>query len=415
MAYPNIFAGKDIRMQFPPLEDWQRPVMTDIRNSERDIYVVKAKRQVGKSILAEVAVLFKAMSKPGSISVIVEPTLSQGRRVFKQLIKSIGGDSSDVIKSANATLLEIEFINGSSVLFKAAEQRENLRGLTVSGILVIDEGAFIDEDIYEILYPCVDANLAPILIISTPLFSSGEFWRRYQEGLTDNPVIKSYDWSKFDTSKYLSKEKLEYYRERLSPLRFRSEYLGEFILEGSYVFGNIDSSIGEFSTEEPVFGGLDWGNGGENDYSVLTLLDKDGNIVSIHAVNNLSPTQQIEYFSDIINSLHLKTVQVELNSIGTVYRDMLQGRVGTFIQGFNTTNESKRRIIEQLITAVQNNKIIIPADEELLKELRLFNIEKTKTGYTYNGRGAHDDYVMALAFAYDAYLNNYGNFSIGFA
>ena len=94
---------------------------------------------------------------------------------------------------------------------------------------------------------------------------------------------------------------------------------------------------------------------------------------------------------------------------------MLQGRVGTYVQGFNTTNESKRRIIEQLITAVQNNKIIIPADEELLKELRMFNIEKTKTGYTYNGHGAHDDYIMALAFAYDAYLNNYGNFSIEFA
>ena len=404
-------------VKFPKLEEWQQPVFDDLKAGFWDIQVIKAKRQVGKSILAEVCVLYKSFNNPDSISVIIEPTLSQGRRVFKQIIKSVGGDTSPVIKSANATLLEIEFQNGSQILLRSAEQKENLRGLTVkNGILVIDEGAFIQDDIYEILYPLVDANKCPILIISTPLFMSGEFYDKYMEGIAGAGIVKSYDWSTYDTSKYLSEEKLEYYRERLSPLRFKSEYEGEFIAEGSYVMGDIMGVVGGYSSSQPQFGGLDWGNGGENDFSVLVLLDENAKVTAIHAKNNLSPTNQIDYFSGIINNLNLRCVQVELNSIGTVYYDMLQQKVNTYIQGFNTTNDSKRRIIEQLITAIQNKWIEIPNDPELIRELQHYNVEKTKTGYTYNGAdGVHDDYVLALAFAYDAYLNVGGGFTITFA
>lgn len=406
------------KVKFPKLEEWQEPVFEDFKAKLFDIQCIKAKRQVGKSILAEVCVLYMACNNNDSISAIIEPTLSQSRRVYKQILKSIGGDSSPIVKTANSTLLEIEFTNGSQIILRSAEQKENLRGLTIkSGVLVIDEAAFIQEDIFEILYPTVDANRCPILIISTPLFMSGEFYEKYIEGTGGrSTIVKSYNWSEYDTSKYLSEEKLEYYRNHLSPLRFRSEYEGEFIAEGSYIFGSINEIISEFSTSKPLYGGLDWGNGGENDFTVLIFLDEQARVTAIHSKNNLSPTLQIEYFAEIINRDTPKGVQVELNSIGTVYYDMLQGKTSTYIQGFNTDNSSKRRIIEQLIMAVQKHEIEIPNDPELIRELQHYNMEKTKTGYTYNGAdGVHDDYVMALALAYDAYLNSIGGFSISFA
>lgn len=404
------------KVKLPRLEEWQQPVFDDFKDGLFPIQCIKAKRQVGKSIIAEVCVLYKSFDKDGSISVIVEPTLSQSRRVFKQILKAIGGETSPIIKSANATLLEIEFNNGSSIILRSAEQKENLRGLTVTGVLVIDEAAFIQDDIFEILYPIVDANSSPVIIISTPLFLSGEFYEKYIEGIGGySSIVKSYNWSEYDTSKYLPKEKLEYYRSHLSPLRFKSEYEGEFIEQGSYVMGDVMSVVGDYEPGVPLYGGLDWGNGGENDYSVLILIDANGKISSIHAKNNLSPTSQIDYFSSVINGLNLRCVEVEMNSIGTVYKDMLQQRTSTYIHEFVTSNESKRRIIEQLITAIQNKLIEIPNDPELIRELQHYNVEKTKTGYTYNGVGAHDDYVMALAFAYDAYLNIGGGFTITFA
>ena len=402
-------------VKFPKLEEWQQPVFNDFTAATYSTQTIVAKRQVGKSILAEVCALYKAFNKKGSISVIVEPTLSQGRRVYKQILKCIGGESSPVIKSANATLLEIEFENGSCIWFKSADQKENLRGLTVTGVLIIDEAAFIQDDIFEILYPCIDANNSPLIIISTPLFMSGEFYNKYLEGLKRNRISKTYDWSEYDTSKYLPDEKLEYYRERLSPLRFRSEYEGKFIAENSLAMGNINHIIGEYSKKQPVYGGLDWGNGGENDFTVLITLDEDAHVTGIYPKNNLPPTEQVEYYGNILNSLSLRAVQVEINSIGTVYKDFLQQKTTTFIAEFNTSNESKRRIIEQLIKAIEKGEIEIPNDAELIKQLQHYDIQKTKTGYTYNGVGAHDDYVLALAFAYDAWLNSLGNFSISFA
>lgn len=404
-----------MRVKLPPLEEWQQPVFDDIKEGIKDQYVVKAKRQVGKSILAETILMYFAFKNADSIGVMIEPTLAQGRRVFKQILKAIPNKS--LIKSANATLLEIEFSNGSSILFRAAEQKENLRGLTVKGsILIIDEAAFIQQDIFEILYPLVDANHCPVLFISTPLFTSGEFYNKYIEGTKENPITKSYNWSEYDTSKYLSYEKLMYYRDRLSPLKYRSEYEGEFITEGSYVFGEINNAILPYSKKPALYGGLDWGAGGGNDYTVLILLDEDCTVTAIHSTNNLTPTLQVEYFSNILsNNPSLISLQVEMNSIGTVYKDMLQGRISTFIQEFYTTNDTKRRIIEQLIAAFQRGEIHIPNDPELLNELSHYNIEKTKTGYTYNGDGAHDDYVLALAFAYDSYLNGGGGFSIYYA
>lgn len=394
----------------PKLYPWQEDVFQDVKQALYDTYVVKAKRQVGKSILAEDIALYFAF-RDKSTSVIIEPTQAQSRRVFKQIVSAVGGEDSPVLKSANATLLQIEFKNGSEIIFKSAEQREALRGMTVKkGILIIDEAAFIQDDIFEIVYPAVDANKCPVMLISTPLFCSGEFYKKYQEGLVGR-IVKSYNWSLYDTSVFLSKEKLEYYRETMSPLKFRSEYLGEFITEGSYVFGDFKAS-GGFSENVPVYGGLDWGTGSGGDYTVLILMDELKRIVDIISFKDLTPTEQIDRLAEYIDTYpSLKCIQVELNSIGKVYYDMLRKKVKVRLKGFQTTNDSKRRIIEALISAIQTQKVQVPNEPELIRQLQHYNVEKTQKGYTYNGAdGVHDDYVMALAFCYDLFNKKNNDF-----
>lgn len=406
-----------MEVTLPKLNDWQQDVFNDLKEDLYDYYVVKAKRQCGKSILAIYICLYFAF-KDTSIATIIEPTLKQCRRVYKQILKACGGDTSPLIKSANQTLLSIEFFNGSEIVFGSAEQGDALRGATVKkSILVIDEAAFISKDIYEILYPLVDAMHCPVLLISTPLFCSGEFYEKYTQGLGSG-IVKSYNWSLYDTSIYLPPEKLEYYRQNVSPLKFKSDYLGEFIEEGSYVFGDITNCVGELSDSLPTYAGIDWSVGKDNDYTVITYMDKRGFVTEIESFKDFTPTQLVDKLSESINAhTNLKCVQVETNSIGDVYMDFLKKRVRSgIIRGFTTTNDSKRKIIEQLITAFQNGKVRVPNEPELLKELQHYNIEKTPTGkVTYNGAdGVHDDFVLSLAFAYDAYKRGMGAFSISF-
>lgn len=385
----------------------------DGSNRSGKIFVCKARRQCGKSILA-IVILIKFALEGKSTSVIIEPTQAQCRRVFKQLESFLQG--SGAITSANATLLTMEFANGSEILFKSAEQEDALRGMTVkNGCMVIDEGAFIKNDIYEILYPVCDANSAPILVISTPLFCSGEFYNLYTRGKAGTPNIEVFDWSNYDTSKYLSNEKLEYYRKTVSPQKFQSEYLGQFIKEGSYLFGDVRKCI-KTTREVAVYAGIDWATGTGNDNTVLTLMDATGNVTAIYYYNHMDATEQIMRIAEVLNNEPaLRVCQVELNSIGRVFFDNLKGKVRVNLKGFTTTNDTKREVIEALITAFQTQTIGIPEDGELLNELQHYSVQKTAKGYTYNGEnGTHDDSVISLALCYDAYKKNYGGFTLSF-
>lgn len=403
-------------VQMPKMMDWQQPVFADVINDNGMgmTYVVKAKRQVGKSILAESLLIYFAVRNDRSIGTLIEPTLKQSRRVWKQLLTAVGGEKSPLVKSANQTLLTIEFINGSEIVFQSAEQGEALRGMTVKkSLLVIDEGAYIKDEIYQILYPVTDALSCPILLISTPLFCSGEFYERYQEGLSyDNKYphqhCKSYDWAKYDTSIFLPAHKLEHYRQTLPALKFRSDYLGEFITEGSYLFGTIHTR--PYSTKPARFCGVDWSCGDDNDYTVATFMDEDGNVTQILNWKNFDATDLVKELADsIANCRTLERVFIEKNSIGKVYGDMLKKALGGrtapgLVNYFITTLESKRRIIEELVKAVQTDNIGIPDDRELLAEMQHYSAEKTPTGkMTYNGGdGYNDDYVLSLAFALEA-------------
>lgn len=410
-----------MEIELAKLYPWQKDVFDDVvtDDGKQLTYVVKARRQVGKSILAETVVLWCAF-KQTCISCVVEPTLSQCRRVYKQLISAIGGEKSPVLKAANATLLEIEFVNGSQVIFKSAEQGEALRGMTVTkgGVLIIDEAAFIDREIFEILYPITDACKAPVMLISTPLFCSGEFFEKYSLGLKGGSFVKSYDWAQYDTSELLDPEKLEYYRATMSALKFRSEIMGEFITEGSYCFGDVTKNYGELSKKPCVCGGLDWGSTG-TDSTVLILFDEDKRVWDIQVWKNLDPVDLVDAISVYLSKIpSLQTLVIETNSIGSVYLSMLKRKVRKgLIREFVTTNESKRKVIENLIKEFQTGRITIPQDKELTKQLQHYGMEKTPTGkITYNGQnGVHDDYVIALALANEGMKNVGKKTVVGFA
>jgi Mrp family chromosome partitioning ATPase len=53
--------------------------------------------------------------------------------------------------------------------------RDNLRGYTVD-FLIIDEAAFISDEIFDIVLPMTNVKQAPIVIVSTPRFRTGKFY-----------------------------------------------------------------------------------------------------------------------------------------------------------------------------------------------------------------------------------------------
>lgn len=129
------------------LEPWQKALFDVYEKYPKNKwFVIKARRQVGKSIAMEGILIAASLKKPNSFSLMVSPVMQQARKIFDDIYR-IG---YQIIKKANGSNLEITFINDSVIKFGSAQQADSLRGFTVknSGILVIDEAAFCQDDVF---------------------------------------------------------------------------------------------------------------------------------------------------------------------------------------------------------------------------------------------------------------------------
>ena len=387
--------------------------MKDAFHSGR-IFVVKSKRQVGKTTMAENILLKVAIEHNRTLSCLVEPTLDQARRVYKEMVKAI--EHTPIIKRKNDSLLELELINGSSIIFKSAEQRDNLRGFTVTGILVIDECAFIQDDIFDILQPTTDVHSAPILLISTPKLKQGFFYRYYSAGASgDNPNIVSIDFNQYDTSFLLSKDKLEQYRTMMPRAQFTTEYLGEFLDSDSILFTNIKECVGTPTEAKELFVGIDWGSGAGGDYTSVCGFNEKREMVFIDYFNDKSTFEQARYIADLLalNGGKVKNILAESNSIGTpmiaLLKDELDKRgkrdISHLVTPFVTTNSEKVRLVNQLQVALEQKAVTLLDDRGLLVQLASYEATyNPKTNnVSYNApQGLHDDNCISTMLALDA-------------
>lgn len=360
-----------------------------------------------------------AVEHPGCRSIVIEPSNTNNRNIYRDIKRWL--EPTKICSKFNDSFNEIEFINGSIICFKSAESRDRLRGDHCNGILCVDEAQFINTEILQIIMPYVDAANAPMLLISTPLFADPDnlFYRFFSNA--DNKTSFSYDWSdeKYDTSKYLTQEKLEFYRKTMSEFKFRTEILGQFITDAGFVFKNILTSIKPKSTKPPAAAGIDFGTGSGDDYTSITLLDEDATMVDILYVNDMDPTAQVDWLAGIINSYpSLKSVYAEKNSIGNVYISALKQKLykRSILHEFITTNESKKDAVEELVKAFALGNIFIIDDAELIKELQHYTVKKLKNGnYSYEClMPVHDDLVTSLWIAYHALTGKKGNYDISF-
>ena len=386
------------------------------------IHCVKAKRQIGKSFIIINELLRFAINYTNTVSCCLSPTLNQARKIYKQILKVT--DQTGVIIKKNDSLLEIEFINGSVLVFKSAEQRESLRGYTFNGILCIDEAAYISDEVWSIIRPTCDVYQAPILMVSTPKFRMGFFFETFQMGFLEKykGQITSYDLCKFDTSALLSNENLELYRQMLPKNLFITEYEGEFLDSESIVFGDFKKCIGVNGDYNELYIGIDWGSGVGSDNTVVTALNEHNEMVFQLAFNNKSTMEQINYITEYLSGFgnKVKHIVAECNGLGKPLCDNLKEKIKKIpILEWYTTNQNKIELINKLQVAFEQKKIKILDDDALIAELSIFEAKMNAKGNVQYGApvGGNDDRVLSLLFALHSkeVKNKKGNYVIGFA
>lgn len=394
---------------------YQRDVIDRVKDAHRTgkRVVVKSSRQKGKSYMVANILLMYAINHTSTRNFYIAPTLKQAKEMFSLIVDATSG--TGVLKSSNATELQIFIGDSSRITFKSAEQKDALRGFTCSGILCIDEAAFIPDEVYYLIAPWTDACKAVTLMISTPFTKSGFFWNFYNYGLEGTNNTETLDWNdpKYarDMEKVLPKERLEEYRRIFPKNQFRTEYMGEWLDDDSTVFAGFTNCIkSETYSWSALYVGIDWGLGG-GDSTVISAFNEKGNQVFLEKRNDLSPTSQIEWIKGWIKErkTRIKRVVAESNSLGTVYIDTLKQalskeNINVSITDFNTSNSSKNTLVTDMQIAIEKGDVTFMDDPFQKIEMNAFSANynlKTKTISYSAPNGLHDDIVMADLMAWN--------------
>lgn len=393
---------------------WQSDVVSGILDNFKGyIHIVKAHRQCGKSRMLEMILLKVALEKKKSISICVSPTLQQADKIYKELIDAIKG--TILLKSSNSVKMSLKLVNGSTIIFKSAEQDEAaLQGFTVDGILCIDEAAFIPDNIFYAILPWVRVHKAPILITSTPRYKTGFFYKYYSLGLENGNKIISYDWSNYDTSALLTEEDKIELQKQLPKDIYISQVLGQFLDLNGSVFGNFSEIISDdFDADSNVVMGIDWGSGSGGDDTAIAIMNTKRQMVDLIHFNDKDETETIKAIVAQINKYKPIKIIVEKNSIGNIFYSLLKKEIekqhiNTKLYAFVTTNDSKEKLINKLQVDIQNKNIQLLNDAYLLTQLSVYEMKLSKSGKkTYNAMiGYKDDCIMATLLAIKALDTN---------
>jgi len=389
---------------FTPHPD-QRVKIDQMLEPEVKYIVLTTGRQWGKTLLAQNLLIKWSLENPNAILMWVSPVYSQARKVFESFVNS--GIDTGLIADANKSNLIIKMVNGSVIHFKSGERADSIRGFTLD-FLIVDEAAFFKDEVWNmVLKPTILVKGKKVLFISTP---KGKNYLYSLSIRGNDPEQKSYLWlkgSSYDTP-FISPEELNEAKKTLPEDIFRQEILGEFIDSGGEVFVDLDRyCVLDFyppkQERKKYWAGVDFGR--QNDYSVLTIFDDDGNLVYFYRERQKPWAEIIGHITQKLREYDAQA-QVEVNSIGDVLYEQLKGKYNK-VEPFITSQSSKQNIVEDFIYATNEGLVKLPSQElnpSLYNELKTFSYQysiKTRRISYAAIEGAHDDIIMSLCIAYN--------------
>lgn len=390
------------------LKEWQKDALCMFDTYTHDICVVKSPRQRGKSFLITFYCIKFALQNKNQQIYFLTVSFKQAQKVFDEMKKVI--DGAPFVQKLDNGVLSIRFINGSFIQFLSAEQsEERLQGFSAE-LLVVDEAAYVPDDIFFTVLPYTNATRGQIICVSTPRFKTGAFYDLFEDGLNESVTdVHTLDVCDYDTSDMISETRLAYYRKTLPKIKYQMFYIGDFVNGDGEVFQDFGQCIGSPTDEDylaEAYAGIDWGAATGNDSTVITVITKNNVVLGIKGFNDISPVESIQEIIRFLQQFNIKKVLVEKNSIGNVYYSMLKNEAKKSgklwnIEAFNTTNDSKLNQVEYLQVLFENKQIVIPNIEELTKQLSNYERTVSKTGkQVFNAaKNGHDDYVISLMLA----------------
>jgi hypothetical protein len=210
-------------------DPWQAGVL----RSDADRVILNACRQSGKSTTVALLSVWTALRRPGSLTLLVSPTLRQSSELFLRALAIYRALGRPVPADAE-TRLRLELANGSRVISLPGSE-STIRGYSAVDLLAIDEASRVPDALYLVLLPMLAISRGKLLALSTPYGRAGWFFEAWERGdAWERVKIVGAECPR------ISPEALAEYRASMPARWFAQEFEGEFSDADDAVFAHDD-------------------------------------------------------------------------------------------------------------------------------------------------------------------------------
>ena len=396
----------NVNIQGIKLTEGQKTAWNLVHDKDNKVIVLCFSRQSGKSTLAEL-LLIENLCKKNKFSAYISPTFALGRKIYKELMQLL--EPTGIVKKANSSTLTIETTFGSTLQFFSADAYQAIRGFTVSGLLCIDEAAYIPDTMPNgenfwgnVVMPITKARNPKVILISTPCQKSGFFYDYYLRAKNNETGIACLTRTIYDDN-LVTPEQIEEIKKSIPPKAFQQEFECFFLDSSLTFFEGFENCFGNY----PYHPGKEWigvdlSSTSTGDDTIVTKINEANEVIQYKITGSLD--MKYKKIADIINNSNGVAIYLENNGVGLPMIEQIKKLTihKNRIYEWNTTNSSKEEIISDLAVTIANKEIFFNnEDTELFSQFGTFicKISKTKKLTFAAQEGKKDDRILSLAIA----------------
>ena len=225
---------------FPP-DIWQR----DFLRSTAARSLLLCSRQTGKSTVTAALASHTATYAPGSLVLLLAPSQQQSRELFRKVVAFHREAAPEDIEAESAQRLELP--NGSRIV-SLSGNATTVRGFSGPRLVVLDEAAFVDDELFHAITPMLAAG-GRLIAMTTPFGRRGWFHEAWSGG--------DAAWARTritaDMSPRITPEFLAMERAAKPAWRVQQEYFCEFVDTDEQVFGSDHIAAAISDAVRPLF------------------------------------------------------------------------------------------------------------------------------------------------------------------
>lgn len=194
-----------------------------------------ASRQAGKSTITSILAIHTALYTPGSLTLLLSPSLRQSGEIFKKAV-GVYKDLGRPVPPESETALTLTLENGSRIVSLPGSKDGTIRGYSGVDLLVIDEAAWVSDSLYTSVRPMLAVSGGRLVVLSTPHGTRGWYWSAWTEG--------GNGWERYEVPATLcpriSPEFLAEERRTMGEWWYQQEYMCHFVESETQPFSATD-------------------------------------------------------------------------------------------------------------------------------------------------------------------------------